>query len=244
MPNSQSTPDSLPVTFWEHAAQTRWGRYLTSAEKAALETAASSVRPGTSLEIGCDGGRWSQLLAALGWSTICVDVREEAVELCRVRIPSARCLLVKSGDSSFPVADRAVNLLLIYEVPRVTSSPWFASEAARVLERGGVLVCTISNPTSIRAAVYRAWTLVSKSRRQWPVYEGPPFQHVERDLEAHGFNLLLKEGLGWAPFSRRSESRLIPCFTRLEKVIGLRRLVRFSPFVILAARRMATKEDT
>jgi SAM-dependent methyltransferase len=239
MLNSPGNPDSLPVTFWEHAAQTRWGRYLTSAETTALETAASSMGPGTSLEIGCDGGRWSQLLAALGWSTICVDVKEEAVELCRLRIPSARCLLVKPDDSSFPVTDSSVNLLLVYEVPHVTSSPWFASEAARVLEPGGMLVCTTSNPASIRAAAYRAFMLVSASRRRWPVYEGPPFQHFERDLEVQGFSLLRKEGLGWAPFSRRSDSRLIPCLTWLEQVVGLRRLVRFSPLVVVVARRMA-----
>jgi SAM-dependent methyltransferase len=241
MPNGPSNTDSLPHTFWERAAEKRWGRYLTSAEKAALETAASSVRLGTSLEIGCDGGRWSGLLAALGWSTICVDVSEEAVELCRSRIPSARCLLTKSEDRSFPVEDTSVNLLLVYEVPPVTNSPWFASEAARVLEPGGTLVCTISNPASIRAAVYRARTLVSASRRRWRTYEGPTFQDVRRDLEAHGFNLLHKEGLGWAPFNRHSDSRLIPYFTWLEQVVGLRRLVRFSPLVIVVARRMSTE---
>jgi SAM-dependent methyltransferase len=242
MRNGTDAPDSLPGTFWEQAAQKRWGSYLTSAEKAALETAASSVRPGTSLEIGCDGGRWSQLLAALGWSTICVDISAEAVELCRLRIPSARCLLVKSDDRSFPVADSSVDLLLVYEVPTVTNSPWFAAEAARVLEPGGMLVCTITNPASIRAAAYRAATLVSASRRRWRItYEGPTFQDARRDLEAHGFNLLRQEGLGWAPFNRHSDSRLIPYFTWLEQVVGLRRLVRFSPLVVVVASRTATE---
>jgi len=239
MANNSRTPDALSGTFWEEAAQTRWGRYLSSAEKAALEAAASSVRPGTSLEIGCDGGRWSQLLAALGWSTICVDVREEAVELCRSRIPSARCLLVKSDDSSFPVVDSSVDLLLVYEVPHVTTTPWFISEAVRVLGPDGMLVCTISNPASIRAAVYRAWMSVSEARRRWPVYQGPSFKRVRRDLEENGFHVLLQEGLGWAPFSRRSESRLIPYCTWIERLVGLRRLVRFSPLVIVVARKMA-----
>jgi SAM-dependent methyltransferase len=237
MPDGPSTPDTVPGTFWEQAAQKRWGRYLSSAEKAALETAASSVRPGTSLEIGCDGGRWSQLLAALGWSTICVDVREEAVELCRLRIPSARCLLVKPDDSSFPVGDSSVNLLLVYEVAQVTNSPWFAPEAARVLEPGGMLVCTFANPASIRGAVYR----VSASHRRWSTYGGHPFQDVRRNLEAHGFNLLLTEGLGWLPFSRQSDSRLIPYFAWLEQAVGLRRLVQFSPYVVVVARKIATE---
>src|SRR2546421_12626412 len=103
-------------TFWEQIAQTRWGRYLSSAEEAALRSAASSLRPGTALDVGCDGGRWSQLLVSLGWSIICADVGAEAIELCRARIPSAQCVLTEPDDKSLPVADGSIDLLLAYEV--------------------------------------------------------------------------------------------------------------------------------
>jgi hypothetical protein len=53
--------------------------------------------------------------------------------------------------------------------------------------------------------------------------------------------LLFKEGLGWAPFNRHSDSRLIPYFTWLEQVVGLRRLVRFSPLVVVVAGKMGAE---
>jgi SAM-dependent methyltransferase len=226
-----------PDTLWEQVARTRWGHYLSSAEESALNTAAASAHVGSALEIGCDGGRWSQMLASLGWSVTCVDVREEAVELCRTRMPFARCLLVASDEESFPVPAGSVDLLLVYEVPPVTNSEWFAAEAARVLKPGGVLACTISNPASLRGAVYRVRMPLSASRRKNKTYAGPSYREVWRTLEAQRFDLLFAEGLGWAPFSRGSDSRLITGFTRLEKVLGLRRLVRFSPLVIVVAKR-------
>src|SRR5262245_44827966 len=102
MADSIHSLDVVPGTFWERAAQTRWGRYISSAEEAVLRTAASSIRPGTALDIGCDGGRWSQLLVSLGWSLVCADVRVDAVELCQVRVPSAHCVLMKSDCNSLP----------------------------------------------------------------------------------------------------------------------------------------------
>jgi SAM-dependent methyltransferase len=240
MRSDTDAPDISSSTFYEELAQTRWGGSMSSAEEAAIRRAALSLRPSTALEIGCDGGRWSQLLTTLGWSITCVDVREEAIELCRERMPSARCLLVRPDDTSFPDADSSIGLLLVYEVPPVTNSPWFASEAARVVKPGGVLVCTVSNPKSVRGTVYRARMPVSPSRREKRVYAGPSFQDVRRRLGAHGFELVDEEGLGWAPFSRHSNSRLIPYFIWLERLAGLRRLVRLSPLVVVAARKTAT----
>jgi hypothetical protein len=60
---------------------------------------------------------------------------------------------------------------------------------------------------------------------------------MRRRLDAHGFEFLLTEGLGWAPFNRSSDARLVPLLTWLERVIGLRRLVRFSPLVVVVAER-------
>lgn len=61
-------PTAENLTFWERVnVTTRWGRYLTSVERSAVLRAASMAdAPGTSLEVGCDGGRWSSLLASKG----------------------------------------------------------------------------------------------------------------------------------------------------------------------------------
>jgi SAM-dependent methyltransferase len=225
-------------TFYEYAASTRWGLYLNSSYESALSTALENVPVGTSLDVGCDGGRLSLCLAERGWSPICVDVREEAVELCRSRMPAARCILAKPDDRSLPVADGSVDLLLVNEVPPVTNAPWFAQEASRVLATGGVLVSTFFNPASIRGAFYRACMPASPSRQRDRTYGGYSFQVVRRELEDLGFELLMTEGLGWGPFTRLSDSPLIPGVTWLERVAGLRRVARFSPLVVVVAKKI------
>jgi SAM-dependent methyltransferase len=225
-------------TFWEKAAGTRWGRYLSNAESAALTDAVADVVPGIALDIGCDGGRWSQSLAERGWSNICLDVRPDAVERCRKRLPHASCLLADADDSSLPVADRSVHLVVAYEVAPVTQAPWFPPEAARVLDSGGLLVCTLYNRTSARGLTYRLLTQVDTRRREINPYGDRSYSRIRADLRAHGFELLELQGLGWAPFPRLSDSWLVPCFTWLERLAGLRRLVRFSPLIIVVARRV------
>jgi len=233
--NDSASFEAAPSTFWERVAQTRWGRYLSSAEEEALRGAASIVRPGTALDVGCDGGRWSHLLVSLGWSTICVDVSAEAVELCRARLPSAYCVLIQPDDRSFPVADKSIDLFLAYEVEPVTNASWFISEVDRVLSPDGILVCTICNGTSLRGALYRAHMALRSRRRRNHAYSGASFQDMRRELRQRGFDLLQQEGLGWAPFKRCSNARLIPYLVWIERALGLRRLVRFSPLVLVVA---------
>jgi SAM-dependent methyltransferase len=229
--------DTLPGTFYEELAQTRWGQYISSAEEATLLTAASRAGGGTAVEVGGDAGRWSQLLYSRGWSVTCIEVREDALALCQERMPSARCLLAKTDDKSWPLTDEFADLLLVYEVEAVTNSAWFLPEAKRVLKGGGILVTTFHNPATIRGAVYRVRTPFSPVRRRQRAYDGTSFRVTERRLEEHGFELLSAEGLCWAPFSRGSDSRLVPLFTSLERVTGLRRLVRFSPLALVVARK-------
>lgn len=85
--------DEPAMTFWEKAAITRWGSYLTEIEKAVILKAHQlSGLPGTALEIGCEGGRWSKLLSEAGWKVICTDIDVESLALCRKRIPDATCI--------------------------------------------------------------------------------------------------------------------------------------------------------
>jgi len=234
---SEHTPGSL--TFWEKISQTtRWGRYLTRIEERALLVATdASSRPGTALEIGCEGGRWSKLLVNQGWDVICTDTRSDMLAVCQSRLPRAKCLLVQSMDPSIPCAKGALELLLCVEVDPVSGSKWFINEASRVLKPGGILVATLLNKFSLRALIHRTLRPLTAAKRSERGYYQVSYRSVRRTLLDVGFNILHERGCCWGPFSRSSNSHFIPFFVWLEKYSGIRRLTVLSPWVVFVARK-------
>jgi len=52
-----------------------------------------------------------------------------------------------------------------------------------------------------------------------------------------GFRVHYEEGYCWFPFSRSSNSLLIPHFLRLEKKLGLHKLASISPWIAFVAQK-------
>lgn len=218
-------------TFWEQKAASRWGQYLSEMESAALREALSRFRsPGAALEVGCEGGRWSKLLADAGWTLTCTDINAEMLRVCQQRIPHARCILSNTNDQRLPVEDQSVDLLVSIQVP-VVEEPWFASEVARVLRPGGVAVCTFNNRRSYRGKLVN----IRSALHGWEPFYIADYETCRQRFVEAGFSFCRETGYAWFPFSRGSNSRLIPLFVGLERSLGLRRLVRFSPWVAVVA---------
>ena len=59
-----------------------------------------------------------------------------------------------------------------------------------------------------------------------------------RALREAGFEIVRERGYCWFPFSRASDSRLIPLLTRLERWLLLDRLPLLSPWVVFVARKV------
>ena len=228
-------------TSWEAAARSAWGAYMTEIERRALlEASALAGSPGTALEVGCDGGRWSMVLHDLGWSNVCTDIVPESVERARRRLPAAKCILVRAADERLPVEDESIDLLLVCEVPPVTEAAWFPAEARRVLRRDGVLVFSHHNSQSYRGLAYRAAHKFQKlwrsTRLKSYYYHGPSYGSLRRSLVDLGFEIVREEGFCWFPFGRRSNSSLIAPAARMESLLGLRRMATLSPWVMSIAR--------
>jgi SAM-dependent methyltransferase len=226
---------SQPQTTWETVATTRWGQYTTAVVESAVVAACNIAgAPASALEVGCEGGRWSQFLARRQWSITCTDIDADVLAICRQRVPEAHCVLVSPQSTSLPCPTGSVRLVLCLEVFPVMDSEWFVSEANRALEQGGVLVGVALNRTSIRAVFVRFKEYL---------HGGKSFYrqaYVKRRvaLRDAGFEILLEHGYCWFPFSRASNSRLIPFFTRLERWLLLDRLPRLSPWVVFVARKV------
>jgi SAM-dependent methyltransferase len=231
---------SSDLTFWEEVAKTRWGSYLTREEARVLDRARELAGPpGTALEVGVEGGRWSAELQGAGWDMICTDIDAHTLALCAERLPGARCILTQADATSFPCEAGSVNFLLVYEVAPVTHSAWFPREAARVLTPDGVLVCSFDNPHSARAQVFKALCVLDSHRRahRTRYYSGPSYASFRKTLTAAGFDVRHEVGIGWCPFPRQSNSVFIPPCVALERISGLRKLPRLSPQILLIARK-------
>ena len=225
------------VTFWEKVAATKWGNYVTQIEaRSILQGQSLAGAPGHALEIGCEGGRWSKLLSDLGWKMTCIDVNREVLEECRRKVSDAECILANCNDRTIPCASSSFSLLLCIEVPPVIQSDWFALEANRVLRNEGVLVGLACNKMSLRGLANR---MAKRSFRK-KAEEVYAFSYgaLRRSFCRAGFEIAYEEGLCWGPFGRTSNSPLIPAFAKLERVLGLRRLVTLSPWVVFIARKV------
>ena len=222
-------------TFWENVAATRWGTYVSGIEQRAIRQAQSlNGNPGRALEIGCEGGRWSKMLSDLGWQMVCVDINREALRVCQQRLPQARCILARPEDNSIPCEPGSMDLLLCIEVAPVIESKWFLPEAGRVLRSEGIFVGVVLNRTSARAFTHK---IKNKIGGKGFEFYGASYLDWRKNLCRAGFRLVHEEGFCWAPFGRESNSLLVPLFTRLERLLGLRRLPAFSPWVTVIARK-------
>ena len=226
---------SKPRTLWETVAATRWGRYTTEVVESAVIAACDVAgAPGSALEVGCEGGRWSQFLVDRGWTLTCTDINADVLSICRQRVPDANCILVSPDRTTLPCPTATVQLVLCLEVFPVMDSDWFAAEATRVLDNGGVLVGVALNRASIRAGFVRLKEHVQGGTSYFYRHSYAKRRAVLRDA---GFEILFERGYCWFPFSRASNSRLVPVLTRLERWLLLDRIPLLSPWVAFVARK-------
>lgn len=222
--------------YWEEVATSRWGRYISAAETAAVERAlATAPHPHRALDVGCGHGRWTTLMLDRGWSVTASDVDPRAVRTCAERNPGAECLVVDAGSRLLSAADGTVSVVVCIEVLPVVTSQWFLPEVHRVLAPGGLLVTIAWNRDSLRGRVTSSLSRI-RGGEPHPHYR-MSYRAWRRQLVTAGLRVESEVGLCWLPFGRRSDSRLIPAAVELERRLGLSRLPAVSPWVLVTARR-------
>jgi SAM-dependent methyltransferase len=236
--NRGETGAAEQFTFWEHAAQSAWGRYISAAEKEAILRAhAIAGKPARALEIGCEGGRWSKLLSDLNWKMTCTDVDAATLQVCQQRLPEATCILVERGSEQIPCESDTMSLLLCVEVPAVIKSRWLPRESHRVLTDCGVIVGVFFNLVSWRGLLAHMATPI---RRTYDFYN-ISYSSWKKTFCKSGFTFRYERGLCWFPFRRKSNSSLIPMFIGVERRLGLQALPDLSPWVVFVAQKQSGK---
>jgi SAM-dependent methyltransferase len=228
-----SNSEAIEETFWEKVAKTRWGTYVTNVEKPIILWASALAKKenGLALDVGCGGGRWTKLLGDSGWDVICLDTDPSVLAICQQRAPAAQRVLVGPDDMTLPCQANRIDLLLCIEV-YVIETDWFAAESFRVLKPGGLLVGVIRNASSLRGRYHLA-----KSPHDERASYNVSYPQWKDRFCRQGFKVIAERGLCWGPFSRASNSSLIPAFAGLERLLGLHHLPNLSPWVMFVAEK-------
>lgn len=220
--------------MWEKIAGYAWSRYITEFETRAIGIGKQLAgAPGVALDVGCGGGRWSQILHDDGWRLVCTDVSPDAIAHVKALFPDARCELTNPDATKLPCDTASIQLVTCMEVFQVSGQDWFADEVLRVLEPGGTLVSVFNNRSSLRG-------LFGRIKHRLNLRDYDPYHRSWDDWQAalslRGLRIVHAEGLCWFPFSRLSNSPLTPAVARIERTLGLTRLVRWSPWIVYVAK--------
>jgi SAM-dependent methyltransferase len=142
---------------------------------------------------------------------------------------------------SLPFRTGSVDAIVALEVPAASDEHWFREECARVLRPGGDVVVSVHNAASYKGLWSRLRARSRSSRGlSWAglYYQKSLPQHLD-DWRQAGFEVQRSQGLYWAPFSRQSDSPWVTAASIFERALGLRRLGRWSPWVLLHLTRLS-----
>ncbi|WP_417736166.1 class I SAM-dependent DNA methyltransferase [Rosistilla oblonga] len=80
---------------------------------------AAGIDDGKVVDLGCGGGRWTQRLAAAGYTPVGVDISAAMIDLATKRLPSAEFHVASVWDYQFPCcrAVTALSEVLCYRSP-------------------------------------------------------------------------------------------------------------------------------
>lgn len=233
---SHATPSAATEFCELIGVTTRWGRYLAQKENGIIVRGLDIAgAPGKAVDLGCGGGRWSKVLADRGWGMTCVDIDENSLRSCQQKIPSATCIRVAPTDTRIPCTDKSLELVLCMEAPDVIERDWFAPEARRVLKDGGYVIGFYMNRHSWRGMAWDPARSVNGNVEKY--YTGPAYRDWKRTFRTQGFAMLHEESYAWPPFGRTSDSPLIPLATTIERMLGLKHLIRFAPWILFVAQK-------
>lgn len=111
----------------------------------------ASAAQGRVLELGCDTGRDTVVLAASGLAVTALDLSAEALQACRASVPQARLLQHDLRDR-LPFGDEAFGVVLAslclhyFEWDKTVA---IVADIRRCLRPGGLLLCRLNSTRDI-----------------------------------------------------------------------------------------------
>lgn len=224
---------------WDVVNVRAMGQYLTRVEGCFIQQSlARRPRPQFVLDIGGGSGRFAVPLHEAGHQVLVLDVDATPLRILARSAPGIGRALVSGRIDELPIADDSVDCVLCIEVPVLDDPTSFLAACRRMLRTGGLVIFTAHNRRS-----YKGLLKHLASHRNERRYYGETYLHttsqIRAQLRASGFSLLRERGFNWIPFTRDADTRLVWAAARLERALGLGRLLGWSPWVLVAAQKSA-----
>ncbi len=223
----RNQPDNLSEeTHWEKAAKTRMGKYLTRLETDFIVKSLDLSKLNLVIDVGAEAGRFSLLAEASRATVIGIDI--DSYSLKRLKLKNRNVNVIQADARKIPLRSHMFDAVFIIEVldyiPEVDEA---LAECSRILRSESLVVLSFGNQSSLKAKLRG---LRGKSYLH-------SYEKVSQSLRKTGFAVTEKMGYSWLPFGRMSDSLLVPFLSGLERVFGLRRIPRWSPWVIVSAEK-------
>jgi len=220
---TKASLDLSAETHWEKAAKTRMGKYLTNLETDFISKSINLAQENiTVMDVGAEAGRFSLLAANSKATVVSLDV--DSYSLKRLKLKTKQVNVIQADARKLPLKDEVFDAVFMIEVldyiPELETA---LAECKRTLRSNASSILSFGNKSSLKAKLK---AMQGKSYRH-------SYRKVMQCLSKTGFNVKKKTGYSWLPFGRTSENRFVPVLAGIERFIGLRRVPRFSPWVIL-----------
>ena len=222
-----NTPTEAPLdlsveTHWEKAAKTRMGKYLTNLETDFISKSIDLSQENiTVMDVGAEAGRFSLLAANSKATVVSVDVNSYALK--RLKLKTKQVNIIQADARHLPLKDEVFVVFMIEVLDYIPELEQALIECKRTLKPNASSILSFGNKSSLKAKLK---AMQGKSYRH-------SYKKVMQCLSKTGLMVKRKTGYSWLPFGRTSQSRLVPVLAGGERIFGLRKVVRFSPWVIM-----------
>jgi ubiquinone/menaquinone biosynthesis C-methylase UbiE len=223
---------------WSEAVfnATSMGRYITGIERKLIDQAFEDLGwPKLLLDVGGGDGRLTKQLQSKG---VCpVILEHDNPPLKKLKNSKWKYPLLMGDGNLLPIRSNTIDAVMTFHVAVCTDAihnTGYFSEVYRVLKERGLFLVVTDNKSSFIGALNKSDEIQDKQKTPYEFYsEG--YLDTRRKLESAGFKIDRVKGFRWIPFPKRSDNRLIPFFSFIERYLMLGKLVNYSPWIFWAA---------
>ncbi len=217
--------DVSTETFWEVAARTKMGSYLTKIETDFFREAINNPDYKLVCDVGTGAGKFSLIAVEKNLETVSLDIDLHGLK--RLRLKTRKVHLIQADARALPlkpgIADAVFSMEVLDYIPELDK---VLTECRTISKNGAGLTFSFGNQSSFK----------SKVRNMQGKNYMHSYNEVIAGLNKAGYKILKKKGFNWLPFNRSSENISIPLLGKLERIFGFRRVVRYSPWVLMSAK--------